>query len=168
MLNKGFTLIELLVVVLIIAILTVIAVPIFNVAVEKSRAADAITNIKSISKAVEVYRLEHGAYPPVDDWDNLSITMPTGQREPYAAIGGDAWVSPSAQWRYYLYYGNATWANRGPSGANYNLQYSYSDRVFYCQAYRGARFEFFNKVCQSLCGDNPQTESADRTTCKFM
>ncbi len=49
MLNKGFTLIELLVVVLIIAILTVIAVPIFNIAVEKSRAADAITNIKSIS-----------------------------------------------------------------------------------------------------------------------
>ena len=166
--KKAFTLLELLVVVLIIGILTTIAVPIFNIAVEKSRAADAITNIKSISKAVDVYRLEHGAYPPVDDWDNLSITMPLGHREPYSSIGGDAWVSPSAQWRYYLYYGNATWANRGPSGANYNLQYNYNDRVFYCQAYRGARFDFFNKVCQSLCGDNPQTEGSDRTTCKFM
>lgn len=166
--KKGFTLIELLVVVLIIGILTVIAVPIFNLAVEKSRAADALTNIKSISKAVEVYKLERGAYPPVDDWDNLSITMPLGKREYYDSIGGDAWVSPSAQWRYYLYYGGGTWANRGPSGSNYNLQYIYSERAFYCQAYRGPRFEFFNKVCQSLCGDSPQAEISDRTSCKFM
>lgn len=166
--KKGFTLIELLVVVLIIGISTVIAVPIFNLAVEKSRAADALTNIKSISKAVEVYKLERGAYPPVDDWDNLSITMPLGKREYYDSIGGDAWVSPSAQWRYYLYYGGGTWANRGPSGSNYNLQYIYSERAFYCQAYRGPRFEFFNKVCQSLCGDSPQTEISDRTSCKFM
>lgn len=48
---KGFTLIELMVVVIIIAILSMIALPQYQKAVEKSRAAEAITLGKTIIEA---------------------------------------------------------------------------------------------------------------------
>ena len=59
-LSKGFTLIELLVVVLIIGILAAVAVPQYQLAVEKSRAAEAITLMSSLQKAVDLYILQNG------------------------------------------------------------------------------------------------------------
>ena len=45
--KKGFTLAELLIVVAIIAVLTAIAIPVFNKQLEKSRDATSIANIRS-------------------------------------------------------------------------------------------------------------------------
>ena len=45
--NKGFTLAELLIVVAIIAVLTAIAIPVFNTQLEKSREATDMANIRS-------------------------------------------------------------------------------------------------------------------------
>lgn len=61
--SNGFTLIELLVVVLIIGILSAIALPQYQFAVERSRAAEAAINVKALANACEMYYLANGDYP---------------------------------------------------------------------------------------------------------
>ena len=73
--KKGFTLIELLVVVLIIGILSSVALPQYTKAVEKSRAVEAITIIKAIKTAQEVYYMANGKY--TEDLTELDIEIPT-------------------------------------------------------------------------------------------
>lgn len=55
---KGFTLIELLVVVLIIGILATIALPQYELVVEKSRATEAMVNAKAIQDACQRHNQE--------------------------------------------------------------------------------------------------------------
>ncbi len=71
---SAFTLIELLVVVLIIGILAAIAVPQYQNAVEKSRATQALTLLKSIVQAQDAYYMVNGDY--ASRFDELSIDMP--------------------------------------------------------------------------------------------
>ena len=70
----GFTLIELLVVVLIIGILAAIALPQYEKAVGRSRSAEALSKLKTLAQAAEVYRLETGSWPT--DFSQLSIQIP--------------------------------------------------------------------------------------------
>ena len=72
--KQAFTLIELLVVVLIIGILAAVALPQYQVTVEKSRLATDIPLLKSIKDAEQAYLLANGAYTV--DMDELSISLP--------------------------------------------------------------------------------------------
>ena len=89
----GFTLIELLVVVLIIGILAAVALPQYQKAVEKSKATQAITLLKSVYQAAEAYQLANGNWPT--DFDELSVDIPwTGNIQifgNYPALSNDEW-----------------------------------------------------------------------------
>ncbi len=74
--KAGFTLIELLVVVLIIGILAAIALPQYELAVEKSRANAVLPILKSIDSAQKLYFLNNGKY--TISFNDLEISMPSG------------------------------------------------------------------------------------------
>ena len=77
--KKAFTLIELLVVVLIIGILSAIALPQYSFAVEKARMTEALQNMATLQRALDVYVLEKD-YPassnnPLED-GLLTVELP--------------------------------------------------------------------------------------------
>ena len=84
--NKAFTLIELLVVVLIIGILTAIAVPQYQKAVEKSRISEAITLVRSVANAEKMYHLSNNAY--TNDFRDLDINFNISENTA-RALGSD-------------------------------------------------------------------------------
>ncbi len=75
----GFTLIELLVVVLIIGILAAIALPQYEKAVAKSRAAEALINLKALYNAQQIYYLSNGSYTA--QISNLDFGLPVSESE---------------------------------------------------------------------------------------
>lgn len=93
--KKAFTLLELLVVVLIIGIVSAVALPQYQKAVEKARLVQNIVTVRALYDALEVYRLANGSYPPTPNGkpggtynvsyfnDLLSISIQTDKKVGY-------------------------------------------------------------------------------------
>ena len=90
----GFTLIELLVVVLIIGILAAVAVPQYQKAVEKSKAAQALSFLKTVVQAEESFYMANGYYTSF--FEKLDIELTWSGKQGFApnwsnAISNDEW-----------------------------------------------------------------------------
>jgi len=61
--EEGFTLIELLIVVAIIGIIAAIAIVALGTALDKSKQKATMSDMRTVSKAIELYRVDHGFLP---------------------------------------------------------------------------------------------------------
>lgn len=108
--KKGFTLIELLVVVMIIGVLTLIAVPQYDMAVERTRMTEAATNIKILLEGANRYYLGAGAFPA--NISELDVNI-------QGTISGNTLYT---KYYYYTIYSNPTYfsvlAYRKPAAGN--------------------------------------------------
>lgn len=124
--NGGFTLIEIMIVVVILAILATVVVStgILN-SPAKARVTVAKTNIKSISTALQLYKLDNYTYPTTQQGLKALVEKPTAPPVPanwngpyMSKIPKDPWGQPYK----YLYPGTHNmpfdlWTS-GPPGAS--------------------------------------------------
>ncbi len=88
--HAGFTLIELLVVVLIIGILAAIALPQYEKAVARSRAAEAVVTLTALEQAQQRYYMANGTY--TTDLSLLDIQIKDSSSFSYSTVHvGEYW-----------------------------------------------------------------------------
>ena len=104
--KKGFTLIELLVVVLIIGILSSVALPQYQKAVEKSRSTQAITLLKSVSQAAMESFMANGG-SSFSSFDELSVEIPWQGREKWGTSSYIKDTRSNGEWSLQFYQDNA-------------------------------------------------------------
>ncbi len=66
--NKGFTLIELVIVIVIVAVLSVVAVPIYRGYTEKAKITEAKSLTGTLQNAQKIYYAEFGNWYEISDW----------------------------------------------------------------------------------------------------
>ena len=146
--SRGFTLIELLVVVLIIGILASVALPQYTKAVEKSRAAEALTVVRAIKVANEAYFMATGSYSY--NLNNLVIQIP-GKDGNYNGV-------PRKESKFFSFAASANvvgvgnvvaLGNRFPLATKYIIFALPNTDALYCKFYSAAG----EQICEQL-GDS--------------
>ncbi|HEY9828162.1 MAG TPA: type IV pilin-like G/H family protein [Stenomitos sp.] len=85
--NEGFTLIELLVVIIIVGVLAAIALPSFLNQIGKARGSEAKSNLGTMNRSQQSYRLENNTF--ASTLTNLDARI-SGKFYGYAVTGGNA------------------------------------------------------------------------------
>ncbi len=155
--KAGFTLIELLVVVLIIGILAAVALPQYQVAVEKTRATQMLLLMHHIYEALALSKLQYGAYYKVEEgrgwtFEELGIEPPAGfeTSEGTTEFENDNWYCfPNEEWNGYVFccnrkhsYDLLMWQADDPDSVLAGKRACYAD----------SNSTFGEKICKALGG----------------
>lgn len=65
--QHGFTIVELLIAIVIIAVLAAISIVAYNGIQQRARDTGRVQKVKDIAKALELYRIDNGTYPQIQD-----------------------------------------------------------------------------------------------------
>lgn len=117
--RSGFTLIELLVVVLVIGILASIAVPQYQKAVEKSRAMQALTLLKTTADAFQAHHMATGTW--ATSFDELAVDIPWTGHQKFDPDMTDA--RSNGQWSVGIEHNNYTILYAGRISGKYQGAY---------------------------------------------
>ncbi len=139
--KQAFTLIELLVVVLIIGILSAVALPQYQKAVEKTRASEAMVMLRAIADANKRYQMVNGSYSTL--LENLDIVIPGTE-------AGDVFSRRDTKYFRYDCKSGSTkshiaLAQRLPSETKYALAIDW-DEKWWCKGYSADGV----KTCKAL------------------
>lgn len=168
---QGFTLIELLVVVLIIGILAAMAVPQYQVAVERARVVQMITITNAIAKAEEVYYLSNGEYAldftQLDiDFKDCTVTADSSIATCAGKFSFDLLSNPSNTDFTVGAANIPNWQQSGNGKANVTyvvwLQHSQYPNRHVCSALKT------DKIAQQVCMSMALTETPLETTENYI
>lgn len=126
--TAGFTIVELLIVIVVIGILAAITIVAFNGVQARSRDTARITKVKDIAKALELYKVDNGRYPPILDGRGQESTC----------------GSQTENWGH---------CDRNRELANYLAEYTKIDPTSLSDATQGNYYYFYT----SQASDNYQT-----------
>jgi general secretion pathway protein G len=132
--SSGFTIVELLIVIVVIGILAAITIVAYNGVQNRARDAQRLQDMKTITKALELYKIQTGSYPVAvgstgqGGWE---ISVPTASNTDFLAILRTSGVISKVPTD------PANTGDMNTTGSKLYAYYRYAAGLYGCDASRG-------------------------------